>query len=109
VERIETPQTTGQEDAKLGSEAAEEKSVHPTEAIVKQWLLERDFATKLSFLLLHGYGLGDHNTEALFREVKEQYEAEILAAAENRPERLSSKETLLLGIAAEMLLSSSRM
>ena len=102
----QTPENTVQEDEKMGSEAREEKPIHPTAGIVKEWLLERDFATKLSFLLLHGYGLGDHNTEALFREIKERYEADILAAAQDPSERLSSKETLLLGIAAEMLLSS---
>ena len=91
-------------------QAAEPKVKEPgtadrTETIVKQWLLERDYITKLAFVILDGYGMADHQTDSLYDEVTRQFESDILTAAENLPAGLSNKEILLSGIAAEVLLS----
>lgn len=72
------------------------------EQIVKRWLLERDYTTKLAFVVLRGFSLMDHGTEQLANEVTDRYEAEVMAMAK-KPERASSSdEVLMTGIACEL-------
>ncbi len=82
-----------------------------TEALVKQWLLERDYSTKLAAILLAEYMIADHGTEELARGVMSGYEDDILAVAENpdnQPNGISVKEIFLSGVVAESLLTNQR-
>ena len=97
----ETPAAEAQAEPKVKGSGPADR----TEDIVKQWLLERDYITKLAFVVLDGYGMADHQTDSLYDEVTRQFENDILTAVENPPAGLSNKEILLSGIAAEVLLS----
>ena len=80
-----------------------------TQAVVKQWLLERDYTTKLAVILCAEYMLADHGTEELAREIMSKYENDILAVAEDpekQPNGISVKEIFLSGVVAEALLAS---
>lgn len=80
-----------------------------TQAIVKRWLLERDYSTKLTAILLAEYLVADHGTEELAREVMSKYENDIIAIAEDpekQPNGISVKEIFLSGVVAESLLTN---
>ena len=103
-----------QTNQKQRSEEAGQTKQHPadrTEALVKQWLLERDFTTKLACILFSEYNVMDHKTGKLSDEVRKQYESAILAVAEDTeksPNGISVKEIFLSGIVAESLLTNQR-
>jgi len=79
------------------------------ETIVKQWLLERDFNTKLAVILCAEYMVADHGTEELASGIMQKYEEDILAVAEDPEKQLngiSVKEIFLSGVVAESLLTN---
>lgn len=79
------------------------------EKILRMWLLEQPYSTKLAFVLLNGYRLADDLTQAVFHEISENYKAEVVHAAEELPGTLINIEVLLTGVAADMLHSEDRM
>jgi hypothetical protein len=79
------------------------------EKILREWLIEQPYSTKLAFVLLDGCRLADDGTQALFSEISEKYKAEIIDSAEELPGTLHNKEVFLTGIAADMLHSEERM
>ena len=79
------------------------------EKILRQWLLEQPYSMKLAFVLLNGCRLADDCTQAVFREISEQYKAEVINAAEELPGTLVNIEVLLTGVAADMLHSEDRL
>ncbi|MFC1634994.1 hypothetical protein ACFL5Z_09140 [Planctomycetota bacterium] len=79
------------------------------EKILREWLLEQPYSTKLAFVLLNGYRLADDLTQAVFYEISDNYKAEVIHAAEELPGTLVNIEFLLTGVAADMLHSEDRM
>jgi hypothetical protein len=79
------------------------------EKILLQWLRDQPYSTKLAFVLLNGCRLADKRTQDVFREISEQYKAEVIKSAEDLPDTLLNIEVFLTGIAADMLHSEERM
>ncbi len=79
------------------------------EKILRKWLLEQPYSTKLAFVLLNGYRHADDLTQAVFHEISDSYKAEVIHAAEELPGTLVNIEFLLTGVAADMLHSEDRM
>ena len=79
------------------------------EKILREWLCDQPYSTKLAFVLLDGCRLSDDFTQAVFREISEKYKAEVIHAAEELPGTLVNIEIFLTGIAADMLHSEDRM
>jgi len=100
------------QEAKEQAEPEESDSEDPgdvAESMVKQWLLNQDYTTKLAFTILYGYHIGDHGTEKLANEISSQYEAEIMAKAKNPDSSLSSTEAHMTGVVAELLVWKKNM
>jgi len=86
-----------------------QRSADQVERILRQWLLDQPYSTKLAFVLLNGYRLADNRTQGVFREISEKYKAEVIDAAVELPSTLVNIEVFLTGIAADMLHSEERM
>ena len=87
----------------------EQQWADQVERILRQWLLDQPYSTKLAFVLLNGCRLADNRTQAVFREISEKYKAEVIDAAVELPSTLVNIEVFLTGIAADMLHSEDRM
>jgi len=106
------PESPDSEEIGQEVQEPESKKLGPedrTQAVVKQWLLERDFTTRLAVILLAEYMVADHGTEELAGEIMSKYEDDILAVAkdlEKHPDGISVKEIFLSGVVAESLLTN---
>jgi len=74
-----------------------------TDEIVKQWLLSRDYTTKLAFIILWIHGFDDYGKKELSDEIIDSYMAEVEAATKNPPDKMSQEERILTGVAKELL------
>ena len=90
------------------TESDSESPGEVAEGMVKQWLLNRDYTTKLAFVILSHYYVGDHNTEELAREIDREFEAAVVAKA-NNPDGLSGDELVMTGVAVEALVWTKNM
>jgi len=72
------------------------------ENLVKQWLLQQSYTTKLAFTILNIYFLDDHGTNDLANEIADKYTAEIMAMAEKPDNSLTDTEKFMTGVAAEL-------
>ncbi len=92
-------------------EPADEPAISPaehTQKIVREWLLDRDFASKLAVVLLGEYCLSDHKTADFAYGIIDRFKADVLAAVKS-PEAVGPQEMLLVGVACEAMLSSELM
>ena len=100
TEKKQTAQKTETKPKRNPGDVVEEK--------VKQWLMNQSYTTKLACVILYDLTIADHGTENMAGEIFSNYEqniVEVLTDAdsfENHP--LSSKDLLMTGLAAELLL-----
>ncbi|MFC1637076.1 hypothetical protein ACFL5Z_19825 [Planctomycetota bacterium] len=87
---------------------SEQQWAERVEIILRQWLLDQPYNTKLTFVLLNGCRLADDRTQAVYHEISERYKAEVIDTAEELPGTLVNIELLLTGITADMLHAEER-
>lgn len=105
MEQIETTQIQrSEEQFKVAEEKTgkEGSQLARSEEMLKKWLLDRDYKTKLACLMMNTLNNDDHGTGRLFDEIISSYEAEILSIASNPPENLSKDELLMTGVVVEL-------
>jgi len=93
----ETPEAVDE----VSPEAETDVEVSQSEKMLKKWLLDRDYKTKLACVIVSTLQINDHGTNDLADEIIGKYDDEILATAANPPENISSDELLMTGVVVE--------
>jgi len=106
MESIETNQTKQSEDVKIRRRGID--NAFPSEKVVIDWLQKQDYRTKLACYIMFYWHLADHGTDYIINELIDNWETEILDNARN-PENLKPDETVLTGLAVELIVSKENM
>jgi len=97
-------QPAGQERPTNGTPSEIESPEDLTESKIRHWLEKRSYSEKLTAVILNHLGIDDHGTKQLWEDIMQQYQNDIVCAANDPNQNLTHEEVLLTGLALELFI-----